>query len=107
MALTKNITLDTGINLPEAYIKIISCNYINGYHVSVNVAIFKDKNARINKKQEVVKFKHNCTKIEDFAQYFSLDVLNEENKNIIGQAYLWLKTIDFYNDSTDDMDLKE
>jgi len=108
MALIKNLTLDNGINLPQAYIKIISCNYINGYHVVINVAIYKDKDARINKKLEVVKFVHNCTTVEEYDEFFSLDVLNQENVNIISQSYLWLKEkISFYSESTDDFDLKE
>lgn len=107
MGLQKNITLDNGINLPEAYMKISSCTYINGYHTVINVNVYKDKTSRVNNKPEIIKFKHSCVEISDFNQYFSLDVLNELDKNIISQSYLWLKTLSFYSDAIDVNDLKE
>ncbi len=107
MGLQKNITLDNGINLPNAYMKISSCNYINGYHCVVSVNIYKDKTARVDNKSEVIKFKHSCSKIEEFEEYFSYTVLNQESINIISQSYLWLKTLSFYSDSIDVTDLKE
>ena len=107
MALIKNIILDSGIELPEAYIKIISVTYIAGYHVVVHLAIFKDKDARLTDKAEILKNKHNCITIAEFEQFFSIDVLNQENKNILSQAYEWLKTLPIYQDVIDDFDQKE
>ena len=107
MALIKNLTLDSGIELTEAYIKIISVTYISGYHTVIHLAIFKDKNARINNKAEIIKIKHNCTSIEEFNQFFSIEVLNETDKNILSQAYEWLKTLTPYQDAIDDFDMKE
>lgn len=107
MGLQKNITLDTGINLPESYMKISSVNYINGYHTVISVNIYKDKTARLDGKPEIVKFKHSCVEIEEFNTYFSLDVLNQVDVNILSQSYIWLKTLPFYTDAIDVTDLKE
>ena len=105
MGLQKDITLDSGINLPEAYIKISSIVYVNNYHVTVKVSIFKDKNARETNKQEIVKFQHLC--VDDFYTYFSDDILKEDGKSLISNGYEWLKTLDFYKNAEDVTDIKE
>ena len=105
MALQKNITLDNGINLPKAYIRIISINFITNAHIVINVGVYKNKTSRNDKKPEVIKFKHICT--NEYNNYFDLNILNQENVNIVSQSYLWLKTLPFYSDTIDDMDLKE
>ena len=97
MGLQKDITLDSGVYLPEAYIHIISCNYICNVHVAVKVCIYKDYNAYKDNKNEVASFTHVCT--DDFNTFFSISILNTENINIIGQSYEWLKTLDFYKDA--------
>ena len=105
MGLTKQIELDTGIILPNAYIKIISCTYIHRYHTSIKVAIYKDINAFVDGKKEITSFSHICT--TDFVEYFSLVTLNQKDKNIISQSYEWLKTLDFYNGAVDEPGDKE
>ncbi len=105
MGLQKDITLDTGINLPEAYIVIGSVVYINNYHATVNVNIYKDRQSRTDNKSEVVKFKHLC--VNEFQEYFGIDVLSRTDVNIIGQGYLYLKTLSFYTDAIDVLDTKE
>ncbi len=105
MALQKNITLDNGINLPESYIMISSVNYINGYHSTVKVNIYKDRSARLSGKSEVVKFQHLC--VDDFPVYFSYSVLDQEGVNIISKGYEYLKTLPFYSDTIDVIDPKE
>ena len=107
MALQKNITLDNGINIPEAYIKISSCTYINGYHCVITINVYLNETARIDNKPEIVKFKHSCSNIEEFEQYFSFEVLNQLDVNIMSQSYLWLKTLNFYSDAIDITDIKE
>jgi hypothetical protein len=105
MGLQKELTLDNGIYLPEAYIKIISCNYICDYHTSVKVNIYKDFNAYSDDKTSVTTLTHICT--DDFNTYFDLTVLNQENVNIISQSYEWLKTLEFYKDAIDVPEQKE
>ncbi len=105
MGLQKDITLDNGINLPTAYIVIGSITYVNKYHVSINVNIYKDKTSKLDGKQEVVKFKHIC--VDDFVSYFESNILDTENVNIVSQGYLWLKTLPYYSDAIDVLDIKE
>jgi hypothetical protein len=105
MALQKNLTLDNGINLPEAYIRITSIVYVNNYHVTIKVSIYKDKIARNANKSEVVKFQHLC--IDDFFTYFSDDVLKENGNSLTNKGYEWIKTLDFYKDAIDITDTKE
>ena len=105
MGLKKDITLDSGINLPEAYIKIVSCVFVMGYHVNISVNIYKDYAARNDKKSPVASFRHVCT--TDYYKYFGIDVLNKENVNIIGQAYEWLKTQKFYDGAEEEITPKE
>ncbi len=105
MALQKNIELDNGIILSEAYIVISSINYVNNFHVSVKVNIFKNRQSRLDNKPEVIKFKYMC--IDNFSTYFSYDILNEENVNIISKGYDYLKSLPFYSNAIDIMDEKE
>jgi len=99
MGLTKQLELDTGIILPKAYIRVVSCAYIHRHHVSVKVLIYKDINSFTDGKNEITSFSHICT--TDFIDFFSVHVLNQENTNIISQAYEWLKTLDFYKDAVE------
>jgi len=105
MGLKKDMLLDSGIYLPEAYIKITSCVFVMGYHVNINVSVYKDYAAREDKKSPVASFKHICT--TDYHEYFGIDVLNKEGNNIISQAYEWLKTQKFYEDAKEELTPKE
>lgn len=110
MALIKQIELDNGIILTDAYIKISSIDFYNkvndNSYVKIYVNIFKDQQARIDGKPEVTKFTY---KISDpkFTEYFSLSVLNELNKNIVSQSYTYLKTLNTFSGATDILDSKE
>jgi len=99
MGLQKELTLSSGIYLPEAYIKIISCNYICDYHTSVKVNIYKDYNAYQDGKECITTLTHTCS--TEFNEFYNLTVLDEEGINVISQSYKWLKTLDFYKDATD------
>lgn len=110
MALIKNITLESGINLPTAYIKISEVNYQNyayqASYVELVISVFKDQAARSAGKVEVVKFVHRCTGTP-FETYFQLSVLSEEGKNVINQGYNWLLTLNTYSGATSVLDDKE
>jgi hypothetical protein len=99
MGLQKDLTLDNGIHLPEAYIRIISCNYICDYHASIKVSIYKDYNAYQDGKTSITTLTHVCT--DEFDLYFNLTTLNQQNVNIISQSYKWLKTLKFYKDASE------
>ena len=98
MALQKDIDLDNGINLPDAYIKIYSINfsYSSPDSVLVGVAIYKDEAAYNNKYSEVMSTEHYCRDGVEFNTYFSESVLNQLNYNPVSQAYKWLKTLEIY-----------
>lgn len=105
MALTKNLTLSSGINLPNAYIKIQSVEIINGIKSTIKIDIFKDKSARDDNKTPVASFSHVCT--NNYYDYYHIDILNQENVNVIAQSYEFIKTLSFYLSATDVSDVKE
>lgn len=110
MALQKQINLNSGVSLTDAYIKISSFEFSNKAndvsYVRLEVNIFKDKSARDDGRPEVTKFVH---KIDNpaFTEYFSLSILNQENVNMISQAYNYLKTMAVYSGALDIQDDKE
>jgi len=110
MALIKQIELDNGIILSDAYIKISNIEYNNkandNNNVKIYVNIFKNQQARIDMKPEVTKFIYNVNDPK-FTTYFSLSVLNEINKNIVSQSYNYLKTLTTFSGATDIIDSKE
>lgn len=106
MALQKNLTLDNGINLPNGYIKVTLVNMATNQYVDISVEIFKDRAASDDKRPSVVKFEHKCSS-NVYHTYFSIDVMNQEGVNVIGQCYNYLKTLPFYSNATDVMDVKE
>jgi hypothetical protein len=100
MGLQKNITLDNGINLPEAYMKITSMNIIYKSTVTITVNIYKDFDARQANKPSVVAFQHTC-RDGDYFTYFVENVLLAAGVSDLSQAYLWLKTLPFYDSAID------
>jgi len=110
MALQKQISLDNGVVLSEAYIKISSFTFSNKSNdvsfARIEVSVFNNKNARDGGRPEVTKFVHKCGDPQ-FTEYFSLSILNGENINMISKAYNWLKTMGIYSGATDITDSKE
>lgn len=110
MALTKQITLNSGVTLTNAYIKISEMSYVNSInlnsHVLIKVCIFNSEADRNFKRPEVIQLNYKVTG-NDFNQYFTLNVLKQLDKNIISQGYEFLKTISYYSDATDVIDTKE
>lgn len=100
MGLQKNITLDNGINLPEAYMKIVSVSITPNIGITLNVSVFKDFSARQLGKPSVIEFQHSCIGSEYF-DYFAEGILLQLNKSVLSQAYMWLKTLPFYSSSID------
>lgn len=100
MGLQKDITLDNGINIPEAYMKISSMNIIYKSTITISVNIYKDFAARQADKPCVVVFQHTC-RDADYYTYFAENVLLAANVSDLSQAYLWLKTLPFYNSAID------
>jgi len=110
MALTKQITLNSGVTLPEAYIKISEISFFNSINLNsyilIRVCIFNSKADRDVKRPEVIQLSYKVTG-DDFTQYFDLNVLKQLDKNIVSQGYEYLKTMAFYSDATDVIDIKE
>lgn len=105
MAFTKDLTLASGINLPDGYIKINSLLIKNNSKVDITVDIYKNQSAKNDKKQPVISMSHSC--VDKYFDFFSQDILNTEGVNVISQGYEFLKTISFYSDSEDVLDVKE
>ena len=110
MALKKQVTLDSGVTLEEAYIKIRSLECFNhsnyDSYVIINVAIFFNQEARNSHKPEVITFSYKVTG-DAFTQYFAFNVIKQEGVHPVSQAYLYLKTLSFYADAEDVLDIKE
>jgi len=110
MALIKQIELENGIILSEAYIKIETFKFYNkagdNSYAKIEVNIFKDQQARLDGKPEVAKFIYKCTD-PNFSLFFSLSILNNVDNNMISQSYEWLKTMNTYSGSIDTDDSKE
>lgn len=104
MALEKNIVLANGVDLPNGYVKITKMEFVVGVKAEISVSIYKDKTFSDDKKPPVVEVTHSCNSCHE---YFGIDVLNEEGKNMFSQGYLYLKTLSFYANATDVMDVKE
>lgn len=96
MPLQKSLTLENGIILSEAYIKILSLklDFINS-SCQIEVGIYKDSTAYSGSKPEVVRISHFCNG-NDFDTYFSISVLNGEDINPLEQGYDWLANISPY-----------
>lgn len=94
MALQQSLTLNNGIILESAYIKIYSIelniNEINS--VKISVTIHKNKSSFDEYKPEVLTLSHSCSAL-DYESYFSESILNQLNKNIILQSYQYLKDV--------------
>lgn len=99
MAIQKNLTLDSGVNLTASYIKIDRCVFNlsdDEQIVSIIVCVYKDSAARTANKTCVAKYSHNCSG-DDFDTYFSTTALNVENNNFMKSAYQWLMTLSNYS----------
>ncbi len=110
MALQKNITLDNGVVIENAYIKLCEVNYHNKVgepnSACLCVTIFKDKTYRDANKPEVAKMRY-IVSGDNFNLFFSLPVLSQAEKNIVIQGYEFMKTLPFYADAIDVEDSKE
>lgn len=98
MALNKNLTLENGILLSGAYIKVskIEIELVKPERTIVTVCIYKDVDAYTDKKAEVLSIKHICSG-NDYKTYFSTSVLSTVDTNFLSQSYLWLKNKVYVN----------
>lgn len=100
MALQLNMTLDNGINLPEAYLKISKMTFgfsdVESLELTLNV--YKDQEAFSAGKSEVLQLMYRCSG-SIYNIYFSESVLNVENRNIVSGAYEWLLTMEQFFDA--------
>ena len=110
MALRKNIKLDNGIEIENAYLKICDVLYYNKVgetsYVSMTVSVHKDEESRLNRLPEVTQLKYKITDTS-FNTFFSLSALSIHGNNIINQGYKYLKTLSMYNNAIDVVDEKE
>jgi hypothetical protein len=94
MALQQSLTLNNGIVLDSAYIRIfnIELNTTIVKSIKISIAIYKDKSSFDEYKPEVLTLYHSCSS-SDYETYFSESILNQLNKNIISQSYQYLKDV--------------
>jgi len=92
MALSKRLTLENGIVLPDAYIRIANIKFERSKsgRVILEIAIYKNLETYEDNKPEIMSIRHTCSS-KKYKTYFSSDVLNESDTNYLSQAYLWLK----------------
>jgi len=108
MAIKKAVVLPSGVELPEAYHKVIAINNIrNGTdnRVLYEVAVYKDSTARTANRGSVLQFTIPVTG-DDTARFFGIDVLSVAGVNQVKQCYEHLKTqtardIDYRVDTLD------
>jgi hypothetical protein len=98
MPIEKAMILDTGVNLPAAYIKIIRINfsYQEPFSVEIIVSLHKDQASYSVSKLALEMRRHVCSGA-GFDTYFLESVLNGLDKNHLSQAYAWLSTLDEYS----------
>lgn len=113
MALQKNYTTSSGIELSEAYHRIMKTDLIRVVSVGGSVLdeadgvmqIWKDSTARSEGLSPIQSFQFSIN-ASDYNTFFGTDVLDQTNVNSVAQMYGWVKTqtdlngID-YTDSTD------
>jgi len=97
MALSGNIELWEGVELYNAYCKILRVMFIIKRNaVLIAIGIYKEK-PKTKDKDSIQTFHYECSG-EDFNKYFSQWVLKQEGKEPILQAYSWLKTFKPYSE---------
>lgn len=110
MALEKSITLECGIVLPNAYVKIQDITVYNKSgdpsYVLMTINIYKDADARHSGLPEVTQMKHKVSG-GHYNQYFQLSILKQLDKTVFSQAYAWMKTRSLYSGGINIVDSKE
>jgi len=100
MALQMSLTLENGVVLENAYLRICQMNfeYKDVSVVDVVLNVYKDQTSYNNGKPEITQLKHRCSG-GNFLTYFSQAYLNNLNKNHISSAYEWLLSLEPYFDA--------
>jgi len=109
MALEMNLTLDNGINIPSAYLKIIEINNIIKVgeikKIQIILNIYKDKDSRFERKPEIIQFYHECSS-DQYEMFFNESILKQEGITSISQCYEWLKSLPSYTGAISILDEK-
>ncbi len=101
MSLQKSLTLQNGIILSAAYIKIIKIHFnYAASEVLITIAVYKDQTAHDNGLPEVLIINHKCSGF-DFTTYFAEAVLDDVSNTPLTQAQDWLLTLDFYSGASE------
>lgn len=101
MALQMDKKLDSGIDLPDAYYKIIMIDYrpiLNETYITLHM--YKDDTARITNKPPVDDVVYSITGAE-FSNIFNIDNMNAAGNNILKLSYDYLKTLPEFSGSID------
>jgi len=89
MALKKSISTEQGFNAPNSYGVVEEARYSKNGNSHIALSIFKDKTSRDEKKDPIKMF------------YTSFVYDQDISRNIIKQAYEFLKTLPEFSDAED------
>jgi len=119
MALQKSIVLDSGVTLPNGYIKISGINLTYNDSVVILIETYMDQQSFLDGKKPVSNSYKTCVDHKegvvqngkmtfvwknDYTDYFDLSLLNQIDNNVIKQGYIYLKTLSDYADAIDILD---
>jgi len=90
MALTKTLTLDSGVSVSGAYIRIDS---VTGSKDSLNLTVYEYASQAL--------FEAGNSYLEPAKTYSFTPSVEDTATNFIKQGYVYLKTLDAYSDATD------
>ena len=101
MAIQKSIELPTGLVLNEAYHRLVSVvlDYANK-NFQLKVLTYVNEQARLDNKMPIKTAYHNGN-TQLFDQWFSINILDEINKNPFQQGYEYLKILQDYESGVD------
>lgn len=107
MAILKNITLDSGLTVANAYHKITKVNFSNFPDIKVSylVVVFVSEKARTDLKSAIKEFTINSSD----KNFFDFEIMDNENSNIMTKCYDHLKSltdVDGNNYTQDVVDLE-
>ncbi|RLB71278.1 MAG: hypothetical protein DRH04_02035 [Deltaproteobacteria bacterium] len=103
MALQTSITLESGIELFNAYFKItqacLKLDLNSDFNIAeIHVSTFRDQQARQDQLQPVLVLTY-FARGDEYKQFFDYDKL--QDSNIVRQAYFFLKTKPLFQGASD------
>jgi hypothetical protein len=100
MALMTAYSLDNGVDLPAAYIRVVGVRMELREKIAlIQVDVYKDAEFRQAGKPIVARLQYEATG-EDYAAYFGYNVLDMQGVNCVSQSYQFINDRYFPNATT-------